>query len=447
LVKECTSDGKLISKMSFVKGIPDNYVSYYSNGQILSKGNFKKGVLDLYVQQLVQDSNERVHVDGEWISYTFDGKIIEITNYSVGLKNGPNVRYYENGQIQSKVNYTKGIPEGEYISYFTNGQIQRKGSYKMDSTSNLLLYHPLNMRGEIGLDGEWIEYYENGEIKCKGNYKDGIKIDDWYFYYENGQIQISVNFKEGFLFTEEMEYSSNETIINELKLRKGSIPIGDYTSFYSSGMIQETGFFVELEIDSLRLGLIKKTDLRSDEDIDYYEDNFIYGSGFVGEEFGYIFGPGIGILNGEWLQFYENGELKSKQNYNNGIRDGEWLGYHDDGKPRDVRYYYNGLLNDSIIGYDRNKKVVYKGFFKNGTGDFVSYFSDNFLIKSQGRFVNGVKEGEWLKGNVNRRLTPSLFYQKGMYINGERQGNWISYPQNDPQKITRIKYVNGVLQY
>ena len=77
-----------------------------------------------------------------------------------------------------------------------------------------------------------------------------------------------------------------------------------------------------------------------------------------------------GKKEGEWVEYWGNGQLMSKVSYKNGKEEGEWVGYHG-----------NGQLSS-------------KGSYKNGLweGDWVEYYGDGTLYKrGTGTFKNGEK--------------------------------------------------------
>ena len=77
-----------------------------------------------------------------------------------------------------------------------------------------------------------------------------------------------------------------------------------------------------------------------------------------------------GKKEGEWVEYWGNGQLMSKVSYKNGKEEGEWVGYH------------------------RNGQLSSKGSYKNGLweGDWVEYYGDGTLYKrGTGTFKNGEK--------------------------------------------------------
>ena len=115
-------------------------------------------------------------------------------------------------------------------------------------------------------------------------------------------------------------------------------------------------------------------------------DNLVERDGLYYEKFTDV--PFSGKVTG-----LGNGSIK------NGKREGEWVGYWDDGQ------------------------LLYKGNYKNGKeeGEYVRYYS-NGQLDFKGNHKNGKREGEWILYWNNGQL-----YSKRNYKNGKKEGAWIFY--------------------
>ena len=82
-----------------------------------------------------------------------------------------------------------------------------------------------------------------------------------------------------------------------------------------------------------------------------------------------------GKIEGEWLEYYENGQLKIKRNYKDGKLEGESLRYHKNGQ-----------------------------------------------LESKGNFKDDEKEGEWLHYRSNGKLWRKYYYKEG-----KKDGKWTWY--------------------
>ncbi len=140
-----------------------------------------------------------------------NNKIVAVTNYLNGRKNGEEYFYNDNGNLglyrvfgkdttdgevswetdeeASKKNNRptfrriiecSGVQNGEESEYYDNGQLNWKGFY---------------LNGEI--EGKWIFYNEKGAIKEIRNYKGGKEDGKWIFYDEKGAVKTIRTYKDG----------------------------------------------------------------------------------------------------------------------------------------------------------------------------------------------------------------------------------------------------------
>lgn len=149
-----------------------------------------------------------------------------------------------------------------------------------------------------------------------------------------------------------------------------------------------------------------------------------------------------GKRSGEWIVFFENGQLKEKGHYDWGIKQGYWVSY-------------------SKVGY-----LESRGIFNNGIKDGSWTIRESWRGYGVGTFVNGKKDGVWehywdstLSGLMLRehfvkgiRHGPFQNYwedgqQKaiGQFKNGEKSGYWIFHDSDGSvyQPWTGT-FVNGV---
>ena len=70
---------------------------------------------------------------------------------------------------------------------------------------------------------------------------------------------------------------------------------------------------------------------------------------FTGNSIGIEQGKLIkGKREGEWIKYFENGQLQHKQNYKDGKRDGEQLEYYENGQLKYLDIYKDGKFIETI---------------------------------------------------------------------------------------------------
>ena len=117
-------------------------------------------------------------------------------------------------------------------------------------------------------------------------------------------------------------------------------------------------------------------DINSDDLVE--RDGLIYEKfndvPFTGNVVGEIQGKvSQGKKVGEWLEYYEDGQLLLKRNYKDDKKEGEWLQYSESGQ------------------------LIKKSNFKDGKadGEWLIYYESGALY-SIGNYKDDKKEGEWL---------------------------------------------------
>ena len=138
----------------------------------------------------------------------------------------------------------------------------------------------------------------------------------------------------------------------------------------------------------------------TDLDKDLVERKGLYYKKFSDVPFsGKVTGLNKGLIEngkeeGEWIAYYDNGQLSYKGNYENGKEEGEWIAYYDNGQLDSKGNYKNGKKEGEWIAYWDNGQLDSKGNYKNGWVEdvWVSYEKDGTLFKNySGTFMRGVK--------------------------------------------------------
>lgn len=62
--------------------------------------------------------------------------------------------------------------------------------------------------------------------------------------------------------------------------------------------------------------------------------------------------------NGEWIYYYENGNISQKFNLQNGVYEGQYESYYENGKQKSKGIYNNDRKSGIWLEYDINEKVT-----------------------------------------------------------------------------------------
>ncbi|MGL4687882.1 MAG: toxin-antitoxin system YwqK family antitoxin [Fusobacteriaceae bacterium] len=88
-----------------------------------------------------------------------------------------------------------------------------------------------------------------------------------------------------------------------------------------------------------------------------------------------------GKPTGKWLSFYENGDLKSIENWENGLLNGKYIIYKKNRVKIIEQSFFNGKEHGKYVIYHENKKIHILGEFNNGKpcGEWEFYNEEGIL--------------------------------------------------------------------
>lgn len=131
--------------------------------------------------------------------------------YSKGLKEGPQIYYYQNGKKKAEFNYLAGrIADGLQNEWDSIGNFTSQKTYKQEILTRDLEYRngvlvttsevttTFDSNGQKLNEGwvtnnkknrQWTEWYSNNRIKSVGEYINDLKEDKWLEYNENGNLK------------------------------------------------------------------------------------------------------------------------------------------------------------------------------------------------------------------------------------------------------------------
>jgi antitoxin component YwqK of YwqJK toxin-antitoxin module len=123
------------------------------------------------------------------VSYTIDGKLDRIENYSDGLP-FVNSEYYANGQMREIIHYEDGAPSGG-LCWYANGGINEMFAYKRlykeqeDTDKKMVKLAPKRI--------VYKKWFENGKVAINGQVDAiGNKLGTWYEYDIHGNTLQSI---------------------------------------------------------------------------------------------------------------------------------------------------------------------------------------------------------------------------------------------------------------
>ncbi len=445
---------------------------YYPNGQLSSEGLMKNGQPDGYWityhvngEKKSEGNRSNFQLDSVWSFYDTDGKIIEKIEYKFGKKNGYHLSYsYRKDDplntpiLTSKELYLNGIKEGTSFYYYSDdGKIKetviyvdgkKNGVAKEFSKDSIIItlrdYHNnyvidreiINRYNDSNeKDGIWKTFFENGKVKTEASYKDGL-LSGLYkefnikgnlinsYYYDKGQIVLAdtLNFKNDVIVKEDFDEEGNLISSGPYK---DDIPVGIHRFYNSEGAII-AGKTYDDKGNLLSEGIIDEEGNRQGDWKDFFLDGNLKAEGKYSDS----------KRTGNWKFYFENGKVEQTGNFRNGKYTGNWNWYYPDGSKWREEEYVNGRLEGLYTEFDELGNVIAEGEYFDGEKEALWTYKVGDH-KEIGKYVTGLRDGDWKyyydNGNLNF---------EGTYVQGNPDGKHKLYYENEILKEERI-YVMG----
>ncbi len=330
---------------------------------------------------------------------------------------------------------------------------------EIDPNGYNIFYHESGKKASEGLlkdgkpNGYWKTYYPDEVMKSEGNRRNFLLDSTWNFYNKIGDTTQKISYlrgkKNGYYFKynttldgKKNTVASKEMFINDKKEGKSYY-------FYETGELHK--------IVAYENNIKEKKAYEYDKNgiiitINQYRYNNLVDRDAINrydvEE----------KKHGEWIEFYDNYKIKTKQNYKKGLLHGYYQEFSKSGKLLKNERYKDGELivaqteNNSQNPTVKKKINIKKEYHQNGevktmggytdeqlpigvhkvfaeTGEVVSATTYNDLgVKVSEGIIDtlGKKQGDWV-----------LFYSEGekraegKYKNGNRVGEWLFLFENE----------------
>ena len=298
-----------------------------------------------------------------------EGNLLTII-FSINDENSLLYRYYdENLNLAIDINCIDGkcIQKGYYsdkkLAYIKEGKL----------TENL----------DILTNGKYTEYYKNGQIKIQGSYKEGMRNGEFKTFLKNGKSTGFIIYKDGKII--------KSTLVKTMKDNASFSPISyanyDLDTSYSIGGVD----FPNKLLKRYRM----------------YDKK--------------------GVLNGNSISYYEEGNIQSIFPYKNNLIEGLVIRYYENGNIKEEVNYKNDKMNGEAKSYDENGKLNGRTIFKDDIKLEEDVYKENEILK------NTFKNGELVKQDI---CTPNGTLKERRILNGDEMEYSTFYPNgNVKQKI------------
>jgi len=365
-----------------------------------------------------------------------------MTSAQFDVENGPVKIYYPNGQVSSEGIVTNGKPDGFWKTYYVTGIVKSEGK-----------------RTNFLLDSTWNFYNQSGELVEVINYKVGKRSGYTYTYsYNNPRYPGRRTLK------------SRELYINDKKE-------GNSYYYYNTGELKEVIAYQHGKKEGYAKEFAKDSTIIT---LNQFKDNYLISRERINRL------NEQGVKEGTFKTFFQDGSLKTEENYLDGQLHGYYREYDEEGKLVQTLRYERGAVIEEIDEeareiidfkrtYDDQGRLIFSGGYRENvpigihrffdtTGAVINaYIYDQYGHKVSEGIVDleGKRRGAWTdffeggeiraKGSYgdNRKSGNWTFYfrngnieQRGGYLNGRYNGPWIWY-YNTGEIWREENYFNG----
>jgi antitoxin component YwqK of YwqJK toxin-antitoxin module len=199
------------------------------------------------------------------------------------------------------------------------------------------------------------------------------KPEEYYEYYENGNVALKT-------------FKDKNTKDGEIFLN------GEFIMYYEDGTMLAKGNYVNTEMDG---------------DIYFYNENGVLFN---------VINYTLGVLKSKY-EYFESGQIKSINNYENDLLNGEFKEYYESGKIKYHYYYKDNKHHGEGKTYYENGNLQAKGNLIEGKNDGLwQYFYENGTLKSMGNLIEGKQDGLWKYHYDNASLAAEIVYKNGEIV-------------------------------
>lgn len=258
----------------------------------------------------------------------------------------------------------------------------------------------------------------------------GIATGKWEYYADNKLTQV-MNYAGGLLNGERIKYFQDGTTVKEkATFLKGKIN-GISTAYSPDGkLISEKGMKdgaedgPERKYDEQTGELISDATYANGKQEGKFMQKINRGSSDAYTRTQYYKG---GFYNGECLEVYENGTIKTKGNYINGKKDGLWESFKPDGTRKgNSETYKNGTVIKRVTYYTDGSVEYERNYNEQGKqdGPEKKYAYDGGALISEKNFVNGKQVGKQMRlitSNQGNYFEYSTYDENGKLVETRKE--------------------------
>lgn len=378
-VKTFHADGWLKKNTPYEAGVPHGMEKEFNDtGLVVAVANYYRGVLTR--RERINRTDNFGYKQGNWKYFWPNGNLQMEVTYLNGKIHGFLKRYDENGNFVSveKYNHDQLVTDAKETK-----QLDRKVAYHSNGQPSIIATYykgvPEGFRREFDEDGNVVRSYgyEDGWMRYEGVLDmNGKRQGLWKEYYRTGELRSQGKYVNSNPVGQWKYYFTDKTVEIIGSFDQKGRKTGDWLWFYANG------------------------------------DTMISAHYEAGE------------LDGEYVEYDEQGRVVSKGNYLEGTEDGQWIYYN--GEYSEKGSYYDGMRMGEWVTRFPNGRAAFVIHFEQDVmhGKYTSYW-ENGRVKLTGRYVAGLRDGAWFKYDEEGELFLTTLYKDGKEI------KWNTYDIKD----------------
>lgn len=214
------------------------WVRWYKVNVLKLVGSFKKKTGDYkHFKEVMKGQYKDGEMHGAIETYQA-GKLINVTEYNLGVKDGKSIDYREDGTPKYQTKFING-EEGKQEIFFDEAGHPLQGYIEIDTADPGLICGNY-VQGKR--EGEFVRKDDKGKILLKTNYKDGMKNGlEWTsrgHMYKPGEVYSrEQNYKDGKLHGLRKSFNKQGKVIRQTNYLN-DLKEGDEIEFYPSGTVK-----------------------------------------------------------------------------------------------------------------------------------------------------------------------------------------------------------------
>jgi len=388
--------GKISGEGNVLNGKPHGlWKNYYEDGKLKSIGKLNQGLTDSTWRFFTVDGMPSMKIqysngkkEGIRTLYSADGKVVSKERFEQDLKSGWSILFNEDEKLQARVFFKNGKEESRAAEFEEGGRIIILLDYKEGVLVRQMRVNRLDKSGRK--TGNWVETDSLYKVKLETQYANNLK---------NGYLKgYDIN---GNLYRLE-KYVDDVLQIDAVELKKVAVK----KRYFPNGQVREQGAFLE----DKPVGMHTMYDSSGTPLItEVFENGVLVSKGMIDNQ---------GRKQGEWSEYYYEGEVKSLGSYVDDLKEGVWKYYYKNQVLEQQGSYSKGLQTGTWKWFYEDKAVLRVEDFANGKEEGFSFeLLLNGDTLSSGEYYRGQREGSWFFRDGDQLI-------RGQFDAGEMNGNW-----------------------